>query len=330
MLLFGVLPKSHNTVCAGTRWRAPLGLLCVAATLLGGCGKKEGAPAPRLRPTVSRQYRQGSLQAVLSVGKTNITTAGRVWVSLEILAPSGSDVAISKIAGSTGALSVEERQADPPRPQNDGRVLRRTTWILVPNHPGNTTLQSLEVAAGAERILTDPIPIHISSLLPEGIKNPEIRDIAPPLPQLPEQAERRRRRQVVGELLAAILVAGLLAVLLRRMRRQQPLPTPYEKAVQSLEKLPDEPLQRVNQTGEILMAFLAEQFGLPVAGKTASEIAALSPPEIPAEEWAELGRLLREADSVRFSHRVPEGFAAAYEEQVRELVETTREDEPCD
>ncbi|WP_372807120.1 hypothetical protein, partial [Pontiella sp.] len=111
-------------------------------------------------------------------------------------------------------------------------------------------------------------------------------------------------------------------------RKTQEL-SPQEAARQALDRLPEDELARIDEARRILLEFLDRQLKIPTAGKTTGEIIRNIPKYPLLGRRVTLVDKLTANDLVRFSNRIPDGYADSLVEYVRGFVEETME-EPCD
>lgn len=264
---------------------------------------------------------------VVSVSDTNITTAGEVQLMIDVHAPPGDEVVFPDIAPLIEPFSVADSYQEPMRMLPNGKHLHRRVWTLIPSLPGYAHFQEMEMTVGSARIATDPLTISVDSLLPEGLDSLEIRDISEPVDLLPEQTAKRRLRSI---LLAAGLIAGLLTggLYMAKHRKEKPPVPPYEAALASMAALPDDTLARIRALTQLLLVFIERRYQLPLSAKTLREILAQLKMERLLENDARLEPMLTASEHIRFSNRIPAGFADELEAFVRSFVEE-RKEEPC-
>ena len=71
---------------------ARLLILFAAIALLSSCSKEVAEQKAPSEPVLSRQYRQGSVTAIVSASETNIAATGQVQLTLDVQVPPGTDV----------------------------------------------------------------------------------------------------------------------------------------------------------------------------------------------------------------------------------------------
>ncbi len=298
--------------------------LSVAALLLAGCSKEVVEQAASSEPVLSRQYRQGSITVIVSASETNITTAGKIQLMVDVHAPPGADVPIPQIDALVEPFSVSDSYDEPLQVLPNGKLLHRRVWMLVPALPGKTVFEPMEI----DTIPTEPIKVQITSVLPPELNMLEIKDIAEPIKLLPEESQKKNGWLILSGIIAA---AVFLIFLLKRKRRptKSNEPAPHAIALHALENLPEEEVARIHALNETLVNFIANRFQLPITAKTTSEIIPQLPKEILLGRRKPLEQFLTDSEHIRFSNQVPAGFADQLEEYVRSFVDGARE-APCD
>jgi len=308
---------------------ASLSLLLVA-----GCSRPErdAGTASASEPALSRQYRNGPLTVILSASETNITTAGRVRLTLDVQTPENYGVVLPDLGILVEPFTLAGSYEEPPQTLRNKKVLHRWVFLLDPALPGDFVFQALEIAAGPALVTTEPISVSVSSILPSDIEELQIRDISSPVALLPEQRRQLRYWMTGGGIVLLLVAAGLLVWLRKRALIEVPVP-PHETAFQALEKLPDEPIARIHELNRILREYIENRFNLPMLGKTTHEILPmLGTPQI-MELPAQLIEFLEAGEQIRFAHAVPDGFIDSATDWIRSFIEQTREtgeEEPCD
>jgi hypothetical protein len=260
---------------------------------------------------------------IVSLSDTNLASSGKIRLSVDVHAPPGAEVIIPEIEPLIEPFRVAGGYAEPVQTLPNGKQLHRRTWILLPDLPGSTLFQPLVITAGSTAIQTEPVTVSVTSVLPEGLEELEIRDLAGPAVLLPGDRERRKLWLLLA---AALAGAGGAFLMARRIRRREDAlpPAPHEMALEALQTLPDPPPERIHELNRILRVYLEARFDLPAVGKTSQEILGYDTPALDAD----IARFLEAGEAFRFSHRVPEGFAGEAEEGIRRFIEQTRE-MPC-
>jgi hypothetical protein len=294
--------------------------------LVAGCGKQsaEESVVSRSESILTQQFRDGSVTAIISIGETNITTTGKVQLMLDLHAPLGTEVVFPEISSSIEPFTISSHYSEPQQALPNGKILHRQVWILVPELPGDVLFKPLEISVGNTTLTTDPILIRVDSILPPGLESFEIKDIAAPVTLLPEQEKKQRLGML---LIGATVLLILFTSVIRLFRRQKniPLIPPHETAIQALTNLSDDPAVRIHELNRILRAYIESRFALPMVGKTAAEIL----PLVIDNNFQQLTAFFESGEQIRFSNRVPDGFAEEAEQTVRDFIETTKPEAPC-
>jgi len=307
---------------------------CLLILLLfaAGCSHKPSASemAEPSAPAISRQYRDGPLTVVLSASETNITTAGRIKLTLDVQTPGNVGVVLPEIENLFDPFTLADSYEEQPRTLRNMKVLHRWVFLLDPGLPGHYALPPLEIAAGASFVRTDPLCVTVNSVLPADLEELKIKDIYPLVTLLPQQ--RRMRHYVfIGLGLFLLIAAAAIAIRVRRRILTVPPIPPHEAALQALGNLPPDAIARIHELNRILREYIENRFGLPMLGKTTPEILSLIKDSVLADHADELASFFENSETFRFSHTVPEGFVDSQTAFVRAFIEQTKEaeEEPC-
>jgi len=303
-------------------------ILFAAIALLSSCSKEVAEQKAPSEPVLSRQYRQGSVTAIVSASETNIAATGQVQLTLDVQVPPGTDVVFPEVGNRVEPFTLSGSWTEPLQTLPNGKILHRGVWLLVPSLPGEVVFQPLEIAAGPATLKTEPILVSVRSILPEGLDTLEIKDIAAPATLLPEQRKEQQRWLIFLGLATATALVVLCIGLGRRPKRVVVL-SPHEEAFQALETLPADAMVRLHELTRILLQYIARRFHVPVVGKTTKEIV----PDVPRfpllGHRQKLVKFLETSEQIRFSNRLPDGFTEKSECYIRWIIEETKEGKPC-
>ena len=301
----------------------------VVFLLLSGCSQETGKYVSTSEPILSQQYRQGSTTVIVSLSETNITSSGSIRFTVDVHAPANREVVFPEVGSAVEPFMISDGYTEPPQTLPNGKQRHRRVWILVPALPGETVFQPLNIQAGTGVIQTKPVVVFVTSLLPSGLTEFEIKDIAAPISLMPEQARQQRRWKIILVIAAGAL---LLFILLRHARKPRHIPTlpPHEIAFLALANLPDEPLEKIQALSEILVAYLGGRFELATAGKTIPEIIPLLPKERLLGRREKLEKYLVTGEQIRFSNRIPAGFSDDFEHYLHDFIQETAQEAACD
>jgi hypothetical protein len=318
----------------GRKRLVPLAALIAAAAWSPGA---EAQIEPSGEAAVVQEHSLDAVRLTLEAGPRELTIDGRVRLTLELAVPSDRVAALPDLPDRFGRFAVTAQSS--AETNSDGGALRlRRHYELEPEGVGDLIVPELVVAvrgraAGSDavqEIRTDPVPITVTSVVPEGADYTEPKDIAPPM-SLPQPGWPLWAWAAIG------IGAGLLAAALiwrRRLRaavaaRPQPA---HLVALAELDHLQEE-LRRGARAdtfyvrlSAILRRYLGWRFGLRALMQTTEEFLAV----LPGAERAlatyrpVLGNLLGSFDLVKFArHRPERSDMEAALRRVRELIEGT-------
>ena len=149
-----------------------------------------------------------------------------------------------------------------------------------------------------------------------------LRDIAPPMEQLPDSSRSFNLLFLSLGLGIFVVFVGFVFWLKNRAKLEK---TPLELVFQELAVLPLEPLQKTTALSGISRTLLGIEHKKDLQSWTLQQLLPLL-----AEE-DETRSFLLSADAFRFSNQIPETFPEAFEKQVWLVAETMREKEAlCD
>jgi hypothetical protein len=183
---------------------------------------------------------------------------------------------------------------------------------------GDYSVPSFELAysapdGAAGSVVTTPIAVRVRSVVQPG---EDATDIKPLKPQLELAGTFASRFLYWGGVFAAILAVATPALLLYRALRRRRRPvvafdperTPAQVALRELKRIADLRLpesgrhdEHYELLGRALRRYLADQFGIPAAQRTARELrAAMDDLGIDRRQATPIHEILRESEAVRF------------------------------
>ncbi len=303
-------------------------LLSAAALLLTACSKEAVEPSAASAPVLSRQYRQKSVTVIVSASETNITTAGKIQLMIDVHAPPGAEVGIPEMDAVAKPFLVSDSYSEPVQTLPNGKHLHRRGWMLIPSLPGETVFQPFKISAGSTTVETDAITVNVTSLLPKELTTFEIKDIAGPAILLPEEKQRQKLWLILSGIAVAVACLAFAIKLIRRPQKPVVL-APHETAFLALKNLPADELEKIQALTVILLSFIGARFNLPTTTRTVHEILPHLPKELLLGRRQDLEKMLIESEQIRFSNKVPPGFADELENYAHAFVEEMKE-APCD
>ena len=215
------------------------------------------------------------MELTVKVNRDQITAAGSVELTLEAVAPEDLNVGLPELSGKLGKFTVLGSSESAPLLVGGNRLLRRRVYELEPFLPGEYEIPALTVEFGEDsRIETEPVEVTVTSVLPEGAENPDIKDIRPPVPY-------PGLNPWIYVLIAAVAAgAGFLFWWKRRRKREflPAAPQPHEIALSALRELMAEDLIAKGEAklfylrvSGILRHYIEGRFGLHAPESTTEE-----------------------------------------------------------
>jgi hypothetical protein len=288
---------------------------------------------------VRQEHRVDGVRLALEVDRQELAIDGRIRLSVQLEVPAGRLAALPDLSDEFGPFAVVA-QSPPESSSAGGVTLLRRYYELEPEGVGSFTVPPLVVAVrdrqvgddAVQEIRTDPVPITVTSVVPDGIDYTEPKDIAPPM-SLPQPAWPIQ----VWVLLGVVAAAVAAAVLFWRRRRGRAVAVQRQPAhlvaLAELDRLQQAELgdaERLEafyvRLSAILRRYLDWRFGLRALMQTTEEFVA----GLPAAERGlapyrpVLAALLANFDLVKFArHRPERDDAEAALSWVREFVERT-------
>jgi hypothetical protein len=287
-------------------------------------------------PAVLQEHSLEGVRLALEVDRQELAIDGRIRLSVQLEVPPGRLAALPDLSDQFGPFAVVV-QSPAESSSAGGTTLLRRYYDLEPEGVGNLTIPPLVVAVrdrqvgdgAAREIRTDPVPITVTSVVPEGVDYTEPKDIAPPM-SLPQPAWPLELWALLGAVAAAIAAAVLFW---RRRGRRAVAAPPQLVALAELDRLQQAGLgdqERLEafyvRLSAILRRYLGWRFGLRALMQTTEELVA----GLPGAERALapyhpiLGTLLASFDLVKFArHRPQRSDVEEALRRVREFIERT-------
>jgi hypothetical protein len=296
----------------------------------------EPSGEPAAEASVVQEHNLDAVRLTLEVAPQEVAIDGRIRLTLELSVPSDRVAALPDLPDRLGRFAVAAQSS--AESSSEGGALRlRRHYGLEPEGVGDLLVPELVVVVrgraasdAVQEIRTDPVPITVTSVVPEGVDYTEPKDIAPPM-SLPQPGWPLWVWAAIG------VAAGLLAAALtwrgRRRAAVAARPQPaHLLALAELDHLQEE-LRRGARTdtfyvrlSAILRRYLDWRFGLRALMQTTEEfLAALPGAERALATYRPvLGNLLAGFDLVKFARHRPEpSDMEAALRRVREFVEGT-------
>jgi hypothetical protein len=308
-----------------------LAIPCIASAP-GQTGSAKG-------PAVLQEHSLEGVRLALEVNRQELAIDGRIRLSVQLEVPPGRLAALPDLSDQFGPFAVVV-QSPAESSSAGGTTLLRRYYDLEPEGVGPLTIPPLVVTVrdrqvgdgAAQEIRTDPVPITVTSVVPDGVDYTEPKDIAPPM-SLPQPTWPLELWALLGVVAAAIAAA----VLFWRRRGRRAVAVPPQPAhllalaeldrLQQAELGDEERLEAFYvRLSAILRRYLDWRFGLRALMQTTEELVA----GLPGAERAlapyrpVLGTLLASFDLVKFArHRPQRSDMEEALRRVREFIERT-------
>jgi len=315
--------------------------------LAGSCGGPGTPPSrkPPETPAVTQEAREGPLRLRLVLDRDRITMADTLQLVLEARAPEAWEATLPSYGERMGRFGVLDYREEPPRLAEDDRILVRRTYTLEPLLPGEHVLGPAEVAfvsrqdpregeAVEKRLKTEPVPVHVESLLEDHEGETALRPLLDPLPPPPTLPWIW-----LWSCLASIALISTIVFLRihrsRRLKKSLPPPAPpHELALRRIGELEERGfLQRgdfkpyFGGLSDILRDYIQDRFHLRAPARTTEEFLEeiRFRPGFPPEHRRLLNDFLNRCDLVKFAEHLPtEGEIRKALEACRAFIEATQ------
>ncbi len=322
--------------------RAPLLALIagMVAAWASGAAAQSGAGDG---PAVRQEHGIKGVRLVLEADRQELAIDGRVRVTMQLEVAPGRVAALPDLPDRLGRFAVVAQSPTDSSSEGGALVLRRH-YDLEPESVGALTVPSFVIAVrdrqggdeAVQEIRTDPVPVTVTSVVPDGADYTEPKDIAPPMSLPPPTWP-----VALWALLAALAAAAAAAIVWWRWRGRRPAPVRPQPAhllaLAELDRLQHAELgdpQRVEtfyvRLSAILRRYLGWRFGLRALMQTTEEfVAGLSDGERTLTPHRSLlATLLAGFDLVKFArHRPQRSDMEEALRRVREFIERTGDEQ---
>lgn len=292
---------------------------------------------PAAEPAVVQEHSLDAVRLTLEVEQQEVAIDGRIRLTLELAVPPDRLAALPDLPERLGRFAVAAQSS--AESSADGSALRlRRHYELEPEGVGELIVPELVVAVrdrtsgsdAVQELRTDPVPITVTSVVPDGVDYTEPKDIAPPM-SLPQPGWPPEVWAVLGVAVAALATA----LVWLRWRRPPVAVRPQPAHLVALAELDHlrkelEGEARIDtfyvRLSAILRRYLGWRFGLRALMQTTEEfLAGLPDAERALAPYRPvLTNLLASFDLVKFArHRPERSDMEAALRRVREIIEGT-------
>jgi hypothetical protein len=228
-------------------------------------------------------YTNGNSALILRVTKQRISTAEEIGLRIEARVPRGWSAELPEIASLLGGFQVGEARAESRILDREAYLVLGREYTLIPFLPGEYAIPPLsarftqEDGGSSFSLISESIPITVTSVLPPQLGEQDIEDISGPA-RLPSYGPLW-----IGGGVAALLAAGgtLLVWRLRRGAAAR-LPkgaNPGDAALQALQRLLDSGLAEQRRHREFYAAitdiargYVEQRFSIRAPEQTTEEL----------------------------------------------------------
>ena len=320
----------------GLRLPLLVALIAIAAAWAAAAPAQTGSADG---PAVLQEHSVDGVRLALEVDRQELAIDGRIRITVQLEVPPGRLAALPELADQLGPFAVVV-QSPAESSSAGGVTLLRRYYDLEPEGVGALTVPPLAVAVrdrqGSEdavhEIRTEPVPITVTSVVPDDADYTEPKDIAPPM-SLPQPGWPIEVWALLG--VGAVAIAAAVLLWRRRGRRAvavRPQPA-HLVALAELDRLQQAELgdeARLEalyvRLSAILRRYLGWRFGLRALMQTTEEFVARLPDaeRALAPYHPVLGTLLGSFDLVKFArHRPQRSEVEEALRRVREFIERT-------
>jgi hypothetical protein len=291
--------------------------LTTAVFLLIGAGESgvdEGADPDRF--DITWVYGLGTpVEFTINLSRTDVDLSDSVTLLLEARHPADWSVTFPEIGNVLSGLLVRERREHPPRLDRAGSMVATREYVLEPMGPGLYVLPPMELLISEGEgefglsLRSDPVPIMVGSMLPEGQGEPNLLDMI--------ILARPSAKWIRAAAPSVLLLFGAAAFLLVRHRRKRGAPSestsPAVRAQDELKALLSDGLidggahrELYDRMNRILRRFLGGYVERSTTGLTSDEIlSALDTGEGSFGSMDAVRDIFAQCDRVKFRGHTP-------------------------
>ena len=303
--------------------------ILVIATLLIGCktppSSQSGIEKPSNEDSLSQTSQLGPVKATVTASPKQPTIGDRLTLTLEVEAKAGVEIEMPPFGEALGRFVVVNYR---PRHTNnaDGSSLWSQTYTLQASASGRQRIPSLRIeftdnrpdrpadaGTSAREILTEPLSIQVTSVLPSE-------DLATQLKPKREILSARKRSSsvqiglIVGTILC-VIASVLFWLWVRRTKRERSPESAYDIAVRQLSQLETRGLPEAEEIdvwyvelSSIIRNYLEDRYHVRAPELTTEEFLreAKQSEELTEEHRTLLSSFLEGCDRVKFAGYFPQ------------------------
>ena len=315
-----IMRTFHSSVCL-------LGLVWLTLAAL---------PAPAATTVTA----QPPLRVRVFVDKPTINVGDLIRYTIDVDAASNVTFAMPQFAEHLGGFAVSDWIRNDAALGKDGRMHQTNTYVMETYLTGVYEIPPARIPyvvnAQTNDAFSTPIVVEVVSVAGEGDLFSGIKDIKGPV-ALFERLARNRTRGIIIAVCAALALAGIIHVIITRLRRPTPPPPPvpaHERAYAALRALFAQHLVEAGHIKEyyfalslILRYYIEDRFALRAPEQTTEEfLQTLGASGTFVQRYQEvLTKFLHECDLVKFAnHEANAADAARTHDCAVQFIEETR------
>jgi len=268
------------------------------------------------KKSFEKTFSKGPVSMIINVDKTEIKTSDELKIILTAKTKDNWKPSFPELSKNIDKFTVLNiADSDPIKESNNSTTISRIIRLR-PFLSGNYTIPALELdyTQGEDKgtLLTDPVQIKVSSLLPEDTKNLVLKDIEEP------NTFNIKKLIIYSTIIVIIIIIALFLFLLYKKKKTEkiiPEITPFEQAYNQLNVLLEKNLPGIGeykefyfQLNQIVRIYIEKQFNLRAPEQTTEEfLKDLSvSTQIPENFKYVLKDFLMHSDLVKFASHLPE------------------------
>ncbi len=166
--------------------------MIVGVILLISCVDDSSRQVVEKDPGIEKLYEKGSIQVILSIDKSRMTTAERIRLSLTAFSDENTSIQWPSLEQFLGQFKIFDYSTAQPELDDKNRKKTVRTYVLEPFLAGEYIIPSMKITFGKERegskdknelvlIETQEITIPVKSVLPDTRMDRKPNDIKPPV-----------------------------------------------------------------------------------------------------------------------------------------------------
>lgn len=290
---------------------------CSLQTLGSGLANGGAEQTPAALHAVEHRYSSGGVTFIVKASSTTINTAQTLTLTLISESASGWMAHLPAVGDKLGRFSVAARVTHQPTLSGGTTTDREASFELEPFLPGSYVIPPFSVSATngttTKVISSDPIRVTVTSLVPNGAKEPlKLKALAGPVPEPSVWPEVIAGGAVLIAVIAATVIMLIGRIMRRRRERITAVP-PWVRATKDLDRLVRLDLtmngrhkEFYNRISLLVRRYIEELFEIKAPEQTTEEfLYSVRYSSVLGRHRRFLGEFLAHCDLVKFSAYLP-------------------------